>query len=85
MGRWCLGPHPFNSTPGVARVETALRLNRALPALSKAKDRIFKLGRFGQKTGAGWYDYNPGHREAVPSERVCVGGGMGAAGLFEVA
>ncbi len=33
-------------------------------------DRICELGRFGQKTGAGWYDYKPGDRNAAPSELV---------------
>lgn len=26
-------------------------------------DRVCEAGRFGQKTGAGWYDYRPGERE----------------------
>jgi 3-hydroxyacyl-CoA dehydrogenase len=30
-------------------------------------DRLCELGRFGQKTGAGWYDYKPGDRTAYPS------------------
>jgi 3-hydroxyacyl-CoA dehydrogenase len=37
---------------------------------SKTPDRICELGRFGQKTGAGWYDYKPGERAANPSELV---------------
>ncbi len=37
---------------------------------SKTPDRICELGRFGQKTGAGWYDYKPGDRTAIPSELV---------------
>ncbi|MGD0492515.1 MAG: 3-hydroxyacyl-CoA dehydrogenase NAD-binding domain-containing protein [Steroidobacteraceae bacterium] len=37
---------------------------------SKIPDRICELGRFGQKTGAGWYDYKPGDRNALPSEVV---------------
>jgi len=37
---------------------------------SKTPDRICELGRFGQKTGAGWYDYKPGDRTAAPSELV---------------
>ena len=37
-------------------------------AFSKIPDRICELGRFGQKTGAGWYDYKPGDRNALPSE-----------------
>ncbi len=34
---------------------------------SKTPDRICELGRFGQKTGAGWYDYKPGERTPNPS------------------
>jgi 3-hydroxyacyl-CoA dehydrogenase len=37
---------------------------------SRIPDRICELGRFGQKTGAGWYDYKPGERNAIPSEVV---------------
>jgi 3-hydroxyacyl-CoA dehydrogenase len=37
---------------------------------SKIPDRICELGRFGQKSGAGWYDYKPGERAAIPSEAV---------------
>ena len=33
-------------------------------------DRICEMGRFGQKTGAGWYDYKPGDRTPVPSDVV---------------
>ena len=33
-------------------------------------DRLCELGRFGQKTGAGWYRYEPGRREAVPDPEV---------------
>ena len=34
---------------------------------SKTADRICEVGRFGQKVGAGWYDYKPGQRDAIPS------------------
>ncbi|UDF35005.1 UNVERIFIED_ORG: enoyl-CoA hydratase/isomerase family protein [Shinella sp. XGS7] len=34
---------------------------------SASADRLCELGRFGQKTGAGWYDYQPGKRDAMPS------------------
>jgi 3-hydroxyacyl-CoA dehydrogenase len=37
---------------------------------SKIPDRICELKRFGQKTGAGWYDYKPGDRNAIPSDLV---------------
>ena len=37
---------------------------------SKTADLLCELGRYGQKTGAGWYDYVPGKRDAIPSELV---------------
>jgi 3-hydroxyacyl-CoA dehydrogenase len=33
-------------------------------------DRICELGRFGQKTGLGWYRYEPGKRDAIPDPAV---------------
>ena len=37
---------------------------------SKTADLLCEQGRFGQKTGAGWYDYQPGERTALPSRQV---------------
>jgi len=37
---------------------------------SKTADLLCELGRYGQKTGAGWYDYLPGKRDAIPSKLV---------------
>ena len=37
---------------------------------SKTADLICEVGRFGQKTGKGWYDYKPGDRTAYPSDEV---------------
>jgi 3-hydroxyacyl-CoA dehydrogenase len=34
---------------------------------STIPDQLCEAGRFGQKTGAGWYDYSPGDRTAHPS------------------
>jgi len=39
-------------------------------AYSRIADRLCELGRFGQKTGAGWYRYAPGRREALPDPLV---------------
>ncbi|MFL5371091.1 MAG: 3-hydroxyacyl-CoA dehydrogenase NAD-binding domain-containing protein [Myxococcales bacterium] len=33
-------------------------------------DRICELGRYGQKTGAGWYRYETGKRDAIPDRAV---------------
>lgn len=43
---------------------------------SPVADRICELGRFGQKTGAGWYRYADGNRMAIPDptiEKLIVG------------
>jgi 3-hydroxyacyl-CoA dehydrogenase len=37
---------------------------------SRIADRLCEQGRFGQKTGAGWYRYAPGRREALPDPAV---------------
>ena len=37
---------------------------------SKTADLLCERGRFGQKTGAGWYDYKPGKRDAIPNAEV---------------
>ncbi|HET7528006.1 MAG TPA: 3-hydroxyacyl-CoA dehydrogenase NAD-binding domain-containing protein, partial [Burkholderiaceae bacterium] len=34
---------------------------------SKTADLLCEMGRYGQKTGAGWYDYQAGKRDAIPS------------------
>ena len=34
---------------------------------SKTADLLCEMGRYGQKTSAGWYDYKPGDRTAYPS------------------
>ena len=33
-------------------------------------DRVAEMGRFGQKTGAGWYNYAPGDRNARPAPEI---------------
>ncbi|CAM3557064.1 3-hydroxyacyl-CoA dehydrogenase NAD-binding domain-containing protein [Polaromonas hydrogenivorans] len=37
---------------------------------SKTADLLCEKGRFGQKTGAGWYDYVAGKRDAIPNQDV---------------
>jgi 3-hydroxyacyl-CoA dehydrogenase len=39
-------------------------------AYSKTADLLCEEGRYGQKTGAGWYDYQAGDRAAHPSPSV---------------
>ncbi|MGZ5031949.1 MAG: 3-hydroxyacyl-CoA dehydrogenase NAD-binding domain-containing protein [Usitatibacter sp.] len=37
---------------------------------SRIADRLCELGRFGQKTGSGWYRYEAGRRDAIPDPAV---------------
>ena len=37
---------------------------------STVADRICELGRFGQKTGAGWHRYKPGSRTPIPDPEI---------------
>src|SRR5665811_1735094 len=37
---------------------------------SKTADLLCEMGRYGQKTSAGWYDYKPGDRKPYPSQLV---------------
>ena len=37
---------------------------------SRTADLLCEMGRYGQKTGAGWYDYVPGKRDAIPNAAV---------------
>jgi 3-hydroxyacyl-CoA dehydrogenase len=39
---------------------------RAEGPQSAVPDRMYELGRYGQKTGAGWYRYEPGSRQRIP-------------------
>ncbi len=37
---------------------------------SRIADRLCEAGRFGQKTGMGWYRYESGRRDAIPDPAV---------------
>lgn len=67
---------PFQ-TGDVAGLDISWRIRRRLkptrpPTLrySPIADRLCEMGRFGQKTGAGWYRYEKGSRTAIPDPQV---------------
>lgn len=70
---FAMGPFRMGDLAG-NDIGWAIRKRRAIekPNLtySKTADLLCELGRFGQKTGAGWYDYAPGQRKAIPSKLV---------------
>ncbi|WP_186092784.1 3-hydroxyacyl-CoA dehydrogenase NAD-binding domain-containing protein [Burkholderia gladioli] len=70
---FAMGPFRMSDLAG-NDIGWAIRKRRYLeqPELhySKIADRLCELGRFGQKTGGGWYDYQAGERRAKPSKLV---------------
>jgi len=70
---FAMGPFRMNDMAG-NDIGWAIRKRRLRenPSLkySKTTDLLCEAGRFGQKTGAGWYDYKPGARDAIPSPLV---------------
>jgi 3-hydroxyacyl-CoA dehydrogenase len=61
----------------VAGIDVGWRARRALDATrprdqrySPTADRLYELGRYGQKTGKGWYRYETGSRVALPDPEV---------------
>jgi 3-hydroxyacyl-CoA dehydrogenase len=70
---FAMGPFRMSDLAG-NDIGWAIRRRRrlALPDMpySRTADLLCEMGRFGQKTGAGWYDYQAGERGAYPSARV---------------
>ncbi len=66
---WVMGPFRVSDLAG-NDVGWYIRKRRYLEKpdfkYSRIADRICELGRFGQKTGSGWYRYEPGKRDAIP-------------------
>jgi len=68
MGPFRMGDLAGNDIGWAIRKRRATE--RADMKYSRTADKLCELGRFGQKTGAGWYDYEPGKRDAIPSALV---------------
>ncbi|PRC91462.1 3-hydroxyacyl-CoA dehydrogenase NAD-binding domain-containing protein [Solimicrobium silvestre] len=70
---FAMGPFRMSDLAG-NDISYAIRKRRAIEKpdmlYSKTADQLCELGRFGQKTGAGWYDYQAGDRTAHPSDLV---------------
>jgi len=70
---FAMGPFRMSDLAG-NDIGWAIRKRRATEpsaaAYSKSADLLCEMGRFGQKTGAGWYDYQAGDRHAHPSKLV---------------
>ncbi|MFN7856831.1 MAG: 3-hydroxyacyl-CoA dehydrogenase NAD-binding domain-containing protein [Acidovorax sp.] len=68
MGPFRMGDLAGNDIGWAIRKRRAVE--RADMKYSRTADTLCEMGRFGQKTGAGWYDYQPGKRDAIPSDLV---------------
>jgi len=70
---WAMGPFRVGDLAG-NDIGFAIRKRRKVEQpdviYSPVGDAICELGRFGQKVGKGWYDYEAGKREPVPSAEV---------------
>jgi 3-hydroxyacyl-CoA dehydrogenase len=58
----------------IAGIDVGWRIRQYLKSVGKTRaegpqstvpDRLYELGRYGQKTGAGWYRYEPGSRTRI--------------------
>lgn len=67
---FAMGPFRMGDLAGVD-VSWAIRQRRIAERpdmeYSKIGDLLYEKGRYGQKTGGGWYDYKPGDRTPIPS------------------
>ena len=67
-----VGPFGMQDIAGIdvgARIRQHLKAmgqSRAEGPQSEVPDRLYEMGRYGQKTGAGWYRYEPGSRTRIP-------------------
>lgn len=59
----------------IAGIDVGWRVRQHLKAMGKSRaegpqsvvpDRLYEMGRYGQKTGAGWYRYESGSRTPIP-------------------
>jgi 3-hydroxyacyl-CoA dehydrogenase len=71
-----VGPFGMQDIAGIdvgARIRqhlTSQGKTRAEGPQSEVPDRLYALGRYGQKTQAGWYKYEPGSRTRIPDPLV---------------
>jgi 3-hydroxyacyl-CoA dehydrogenase len=63
----------------IAGIDVGWRVRQFLKSIGKTRaegpqsevpDRLYEMGRYGQKTGAGWYKYEKGSRDRIPDPLV---------------
>ena len=75
LQKWGLAMGPFTMYDMAGNdIGWEIRKRRALErpdfVYSKIADRLCEQGRYGQKTGKGWYRYEPGNRKPLPDPEV---------------
>lgn len=67
-----MGPFEAQDLGGldIAAFQRAAARERGLPVFAPVAERLCEMGRLGQKTGGGWYDYAPEERRPQPSDVV---------------
>ncbi|MFZ5509564.1 MAG: 3-hydroxyacyl-CoA dehydrogenase NAD-binding domain-containing protein, partial [Pseudomonadota bacterium] len=75
LEKWGMAMGPFRMSDLAGNdISWAIRKRRYVEKpevkYSPIADRLCETGRFGQKTGAGWYLYEPGKRDAIPDPKV---------------
>ena len=71
-----VGPYGMQDIAGIdvgARIRqylASIGQSRAEGPQSAVPDRLYEMGRYGQKTSAGWYRYEPGSRTRIPDPLV---------------
>ena len=75
LEKWGMAMGPFRMSDLAGNdIGWAIRKRRAQESpdivYSGIADRICEMGRFGQKTGSGWYRYEAGKRDAIPDPAV---------------
>ncbi|OFZ87756.1 MAG: 3-hydroxyacyl-CoA dehydrogenase [Betaproteobacteria bacterium RBG_16_64_18] len=75
LQEWGLAMGPFTMYDMAGNdIGWEVRKRRALErpdfVYSKVADRLCEQGRYGQKTGRGWYRYEPGNRKPIPDPEV---------------
>lgn len=74
LEKWGMAMGPFRMSDLAGNdIAWAIRIREYAerpPSIPNIADRLCELGRFGQKTGKGWYRYQPGNRHAIPDPEV---------------
>ena len=66
---WVMGPFRVSDLAGNDigwAIRKRMYVEHPEVRYSRIADKLCELGRFGQKSGAGWYRYEPGRRDAMP-------------------